>query len=175
MKANEAGGCTFAAHGLRNFMYCLLKSNFTSMGMHFMKFWSKYWVRVTLWRSSTLWNYWMISRLAWSVLILGDRSSATFWMDSYHGKRSKIWLTSLPQMSVLPNYSINLILKLLKGSLLVQQDSIDGEHQLDIIVAFGQGESVNEWRTAKGRNHRTGHSRWQGRVWRAWNWQEVLG
>ena len=68
MNASVAGGWTFAALPLRNFMYCLLKSNMT--------FWTSCWVRGMLWRSSTLWNCWMISRLAWSVLILEVRSSA---------------------------------------------------------------------------------------------------
>ena len=36
----------------------------------------------TLWRSSTSWICWMISKLASRVLILGDRSSATSWTDS---------------------------------------------------------------------------------------------
>ena len=69
-------------------MYCLFKSDFTFMGMRFMIFWTRCWVRVMLWRSSTLWNCWIISRLALSVLILGDRSSATSWTDSYLWRRS---------------------------------------------------------------------------------------
>ena len=42
-----------------------------------------------------------------------------------------------------------------EGYLLVQWDGIEGEHQLDRVVACVQGESMQDG------NHRTGHSSWQ--------------
>ena len=39
-------------------------------------------MREMLWRSSALWNCWIISELACRVLILGDKSSVPSWTDS---------------------------------------------------------------------------------------------
>ena len=84
MNENVAVVRIFAAHWSRNFMYCL------SMGRLLMMFRTSFWKRAILWRSSTLWNFWMISRLACSILILEDRSSATSRTNSYRewGRKS---------------------------------------------------------------------------------------
>ena len=72
-----AGGLTLAGSFPWNSMNCLLKDNLTSMGRLLMTFWTRCGVREMLWRSSMSWNYLMIFRLAYRVLILGARSSAT--------------------------------------------------------------------------------------------------
>ena len=77
-------------------------------------------------------NSCMMSRLAWRVLILGERSSAKSWTDSYWGRRSNVWLTSMPKMSILPNLSINHpegvpVSDVIEGSLVTHWDDLQSE------------------------------------------------
>ena len=92
------------------FLYCLLKSYLTSMGMNFMIFWTMifWWGWHCGGRPHCGTAGWCLGWLevSWS---LGDSSSVA---SSHWGIKLKIWLTSLPNMLMLPNSSINLIYRL---------------------------------------------------------------
>ena len=77
------------------------KDDLTSTG-RLLIFMTSCWDKVMLWRSSAMWNCWMISMLACSVQQFLDRI--------HMGKESKFWLRTLP---MLLNFSMNLDLKLI--------------------------------------------------------------
>ena len=150
-----AGGRTLAGHCVRNLENWSLKDGLTSDGRLFIMFCTRGWVRATLRRSFLSWKVCIISRLAWRVLILGERSSATSWTDSYRGRRLNVWLMSLPKISILPNTQFDLeggpVNDVVERSLLGKGDGVLSESHFNIIFSLSQVEPVQDgWQPGVG-------------------------
>ena len=105
------------------------------------------WVRTLLWRSATLWNYWMISRLAWMSWSWGVGLQLLLELihNGEEGQKSGLplcqrcssfWILQLTWFEVVPARDV------VEGSLLNQGGGIEGEHQLHRVIMSGHGKSV---------------------------------
>ena len=115
-----------------------------------MMFWMRVWVRATLWRFSTLWNCWIIFKLACGLqgFNLGGQILGNLLNGFISGEEVEDLVDISAKDVNAPEFFNQFDLEdipvgdIVEGSPLVHWDGLEGDDELDRVVAFGEVESV---------------------------------